>query len=336
MIPKSLLMEIYEQPLVAGELIRFLENSPVVLPFIERMTAARNLYLVGSGSSYHACILGSLYLAWLAGRTAIPVLTPQFSTQVIPTLQPGDVAIFINQSGETKEVLDAEKSARIKGCRTLGLINAIGSTLTNFVERYLLIFSGNEMSGVATKAFTNQAIALLYLSLQIARLPSASLIHLPGLMEQTLETIQDSIYPLEDLFLAWPELYFLGFGGTFPIALEGALKVKQTTCMHCEGMLSTEFKHGALAGVVKDYPVLFITGPADTDIMLTGLNEVVSHGGRAIVIGEENPLLRSNSNHMLAIPQAGLLLSPITAILPIQMLAYRLGLRSSFDSESSL
>ena len=134
-----MLKEIHEQPRVAGELIRLLEDSPNVLPMIERMASARNLYLVGCGTSYHACMLGAIYLACLAGRPAIPILAPQFIAQYGATLNDQDVGVFVSQSGETKDVLNALEVAKQKGAGSLGLVNVIGSTLTTGIRKIFTI-----------------------------------------------------------------------------------------------------------------------------------------------------------------------------------------------------
>ena len=127
--PHFMLKEIQEQPGVAGELVHLLEASAHVAPLVERMMSARHLYLIGCGTSYHACMLGAVYLAQLAGRAAIPVLAPQFIPQYGPALGPEDVGIFVSQSGETKDVLNALAVAQEREVGVLGLVNVIGSTL---------------------------------------------------------------------------------------------------------------------------------------------------------------------------------------------------------------
>lgn len=328
-----MLKEIHEQPQVARELIHLLDSSPNVLPMVERMLNARHLYLIGCGTSYHACILGSVYLASLAGRPAIPVLAPQFIAQYGPTLNSNDVGVFVSQSGETRDVLKALETAQKKGMGTLGLVNVIGSTLTIATERYLPLACGYEISVPATKTFTNQLIAFLYLSLHMANVPSNSLTDLPEIMEHTLAMVEPQIQKLENLLTGWDDLYCLGYGSTYPIALEAALKLKEITYSHCEGMLSTEFKHGPLSAVREGYPVIFVAGPEDIPLIVSGINEVVCRGGRAIVLGEDDPRLRSNATDTIVIPQAGPLLNPILVILPLQILAYRLSIARGFDPD---
>jgi glucosamine--fructose-6-phosphate aminotransferase (isomerizing) len=129
------------------------------------------------------------------------------------------------------------------------------------------------------------------------------------------------------------DLYCLGYGLTYPIALEGALKLKEVTYAHCEGMLSTEFKHGPLSAVTKDYPVLFVAGPEDVPVLVSGLNETTCRGGYAVVIGEEDEQLRSNCNDLIVLPRAGAFLNPLLAVIPLQLLAYRLSVARGFDPD---
>ena len=328
-----MLKEIHEQPKVAEELIHVLEDSPNVLQMVERMASARHLYLVGCGTSYHACILGAIYLSCIAGRPAIPILAPQFIPQYGPTLKSSDVGVFVSQSGETKDVLNALEVAQRKGMGTLGLVNVIGSTLTMVTERYLPLVCGYEISVPATKTFTNQLVAFLYLALQMGNVPTSSLTGLPNLMEHTIEMAEPQINKLENHLSGWDDMYCLGYGSTYPIALEAALKLKEITYAHCEGMLSTEFKHGPLSIVRKDYPVLFVAGPEDVPLIVSGINEVTCRGGRAITIGEEDSRLQGNSTDLITLPQAGPLFNPITAILPLQLLSYRLSVVRGFDPD---
>jgi glucosamine--fructose-6-phosphate aminotransferase (isomerizing) len=328
-----MLKEIHEQPKVVGELVRLLEDSPNTLTFIDELENARNLYLVGCSSSYHAALLGSYYLAGVAGKSSIPVMSTQFVAQYSPALKSGDVAVFISQSGETKDTLYAEEVAREHGVRTLGLVNRIGSTLTRVTERYLPIACGYENSIPATKTFLNQSVAMLYLALQLGDLPTTGLSSLPGLLSQTLESIDKPIQQLATQLSEWPEMYCLGLGSTYPIALEGALKIKEITYAHCEGMLSTEFKYGPLSAVYEDYPIIFVAGPADTKSFVNSLNEVACRGGCPLVIGEENQALRENSCEMISLPQAGPLLNPLISVMPLQLLAYHMAIARSLDPD---
>jgi len=331
--PHFMLKEIHEQPQVAGELLHLLEASPHVSPMVERMATARHLYLVGCGTSYHACLLGAVYLARLAGRPAVPVLAPQFIAQYGPAVGPQDVGVFVSQSGETKDVLNAIKAVRQRGMGVLGLVNVLGSTMMNESERYLPLACGYEISVPATKTFTNQAVAFLFLALRMGGHSTASLARLPDLLEETLAAVEPQVTALEPALADRDDLYCLGYGLTYPIALEGALKLKEITYAHCEGILSTEFKHGPLSAVEGGYPVLFVVGPEDVPLLVSGINETTTRGGRAIAIGEEDSRLRANAHDLIVLPQAGPLFNPLLAVLPLQLLSYRLSLARGYDPD---
>jgi len=331
--PHFMLKEIHEQPQVAGELIHLLEASPHVSPMVERMATARHLYLVGCGTSYHACLLGAVYLGRLAGRPAIPILAPQFIAQYGPAVGSHDVGVFVSQSGETKDVLNAAEAARQRGMGVLGLVNVLGSTLMNESERYLPLACGYEISVPATKTFTNQAVAFLFLALWMGGHSTTNLAHLPDLLEETLAAVEPQVAALEPALADRDDLYCLGYGLTYPIALEGALKLKEITYAHCEGMLSTEFKHGPLSAVEEDYPVLFVVGPEDVPLLVSGINETTTRGGRAIAIGEEDSRLRANAHDLIVLPQAGPLFNPLLAVLPLQLLSYQLSLARGYDPD---
>jgi len=339
--PHFMLKEIHEQPQVAGELLHLLEASSHVSPMVERMATARHLYLVGCGTSYHACLLGAVYLARLAGRPAVPILATQFIAQYGPAVGPQDVGIFVSQSGETKDVLNAVEAAQQRGMGVLGLVNVLGSTLMNDSERYLPLACGYEISVPATKTFTNQAVALLFLALRMgghstaggSTALTAGLARLLDLLEETLAAVEPQVAALEPALADRDDLYCLGYGLTYPIALEGALKLKEITYAHCEGMLSTEFKHGPLSAVEEGYPVLFVVGPEDVPLLVSGINETTTRGGRAIVISEEDSRLRANAHDLIVLPQAGPLFNPLLAVLPLQLLSYRLSLARGYDPD---
>ena len=194
-----MLKEIHEQTQVARELIHLLEKSTSVTLMADRLLKARHIYLIGCGTSYHACMLGSYYIANLAGKPAIPVLAPQFVSQYAATLNPDDVGIFVSQSGETKDVLNALAVAKTKGMQIFGLVNVIGSTLTKSSEIYFPLTCGYEISVPATKTYTNQVISFLYLALKMGGHNTSGLLELPGLIEQTIISSEAQLNSLENL-----------------------------------------------------------------------------------------------------------------------------------------
>ena len=185
----------------------------------------------------------------------------------------------------------------------------------------------------ATKTFTNQVVTFLYLAYRLAGLDPPPLEGIPALMEQTLEMTAPQMEALAGEINGWNDLYCLGYGATYPIALEGALKLKEITYAHCEGMLSTEFKHGPLSAVSDGYPVLFAAPPDDVPLIVSGINEVTCRGGRAIVIGEEDARLRGNASDVIALPKSGPAISPLLAVLPLQLLSYYMSVRRGYDPD---
>ena len=325
--------EIHEQPQVARELLHLLGASADVAPLVEAMRRARHLYLVGCGTSFHAASVGSVYLAQLAGRAAIPVLAPQFIAQYAPAVGPEDVGIFVSQSGETKDVLNALEAADRRGMASFGLANVVGSTLTRATRFCLPLGCGYEISVPATKTFTNQVLAFLYLAYRLAGRDTGHLANVPDLMEATLAAVAGQVETIAVEINEWDDLYCLGYGATYPIALEGALKLKEITYAHCEGMLSTEFKHGPLSAVTDGFPIIFVAGPTDIPLIISGLNEVSVRGARTITIAEEDARLRSNGGDLVVIPPSDPQVSALLSVLPLQLLSYHMSVLRGHDPD---
>ncbi len=331
--PHFMLKEIHEQPQVAREVLHLLGSSPDVETVLDKIRDARHVYFIGCGTSYHACLAGSVYFAQLAGRAAIPVLAPQFIPQYLPAVDDRDVGVFVSQSGETKDVINALHAAEARGMTCFGLANVIGSTLTKQTACWLPLCCGYEISVPATKTFTNQVITFLYLAYRLAGRVPAALDSIPQLMDETLEMTGPQIQRLAPEINGWNDLYCLGYGLTYPMALEGALKLKEITYAHCEGMLSTEFKHGPLSAVTDGFPVIFAAGPEDVPLIISGINEVTCRGGRAIAVGQKDARLDANANDVVTIPTASPEVSSLLAVLPLQLLSYHMAVARGYDPD---
>jgi len=351
--PHFMLKEIHEQAQVARELSHVLQGNREVESLIAKMKNARHLYFIGCGTSYHAASVGAVYFAQLAGRAAIPVLAPQFIAQYAPALSHDDVGIFVSQSGETKDVLNALEAAEARGMACFGLANVVGSTLTKTASLCLPLCCGYEISVPATKTFTNQVVTFLYLAYKMAG-PSTSLDdpssslranslrsgwhalfdRIPELMDKTLEMVAPQIEAIAEDINEWNDMYCLGYGATYAIALEGALKLKEITYAHCEGMLSTEFKHGPLSAVSKGFPIIFVVGDTgDVPLIISGINEVKVRGARTIVIGEEDARLRANGDDLIVLPKSDPQISALLGVLPLQLLSYHMSVMRGFDPD---
>ncbi|HOG76999.1 MAG: glutamine--fructose-6-phosphate transaminase (isomerizing) [Anaerolineaceae bacterium] len=328
-----MLKEIHEQPQVARELLHLLKRHEEMARILGAIRGARNLYLIGCGTSYHACLAGSVFFARLAGKPAVPVLAPQFIPQYAPTVGPEDVGIFVSQSGETKDVLNALEQAQKRGMTCFSLANVIGSTLTKVTSAWLPLACGYEISVPATKTFTNQVISFLYLANLLGRGEADALDALPDLMEEAIRWTDPQVKALAEDINSWNDLYSLGYGSTYAMALEGALKLKEITYAHCEGMLSTEFKHGPLSAVTDGFPVLFAVGPEDVPLIVSGINEVSCRGGRAIAIGEEDSRLSANASDVITIPPSTPTFAPLLAVIPLQLLSYYMAVGRGYDPD---
>ncbi len=329
-----MLKEIHEQPKVAEELLHRLAGDETnVQMILDKIAQARHVYFIGCGTSYHACLAGAVYFSQLAGKAVIPVLATQFMPQYVNAINDSDVGIFVSQSGETKDVLNALEAAQTKAMTCFSLANVIGSTLTRKTDAWLPLVCGYEISVPATKTFTNQVITFLYLAAKLGGRDMAMFENLPDLMEETIAQTDASVQALVPDINLWNDLYCLGYGATYPMALEGALKLKEITYAHCEGMLSTEFKHGPLSAVTDGFPVLFVAGPEDVPLIISGINEVTCRGGRAITIGEENDSLRANTSDLITIPQSNPAFASLLAVLPLQLLSYYMAVARGYDPD---
>ncbi len=331
--PHFMLKEIHEQAQVARELSHVLNGNREVETLIAKMKNARHLYFIGCGTSYHAASVGAVYFAQLAGRAVIPVLAPQFIPQYAPTVNHEDVGIFVSQSGETKDVLNALEAAEARGMSCFGLANVVGSTLTKATSFSLPLCCGYEISVPATKTFTNQVVTFLYLAYKLAGRDTHELDIIPELMDKTLEMVASQIEAIAKDINEWNDLYCLGYGTTYPIALEGALKLKEITYAHCEGMLSTEFKHGPLSAVSKGFPIIFVSDGSAVPLIISGLNEVKVRGARTIVIGEEDARLRANGDDLIVLPKSDPQISALLGVLPLQLLSYHMSVMRGFDPD---
>ena len=329
-----MLKEIHEQPVVARELLHRLDGDPtLVTEVLARIEKARNVYIIGCGTSFHACLAGSVYFTQLAGKATIPVLAPQFAPQYANSVNESDVGIFVSQSGETKDVLNALQIAQDRGMTCIGMANVIGSTLTLKTAAWLPLVCGYEISVPATKTFTNQVITFLYLAARLGGIENYDFNNLPEMMATTIESTEPQVLPLVPKVNAWDDLYCLGYGLTYPMALEGALKLKEITYAHCEGMLSTEFKHGPLSAVTDGFPVLFVAGPEDVPLIISGINEVTCRGGEAIAIGQADNSLRANASDMITLPETNPAFTSLLAVLPLQLLSYHMAVARGYDPD---
>ncbi|TXT55206.1 MAG: Glutamine--fructose-6-phosphate aminotransferase [isomerizing] [Candidatus Thorarchaeota archaeon] len=337
--PHFMLKEIHEQPMVAQDVIGVLEGKECE-DWLKLIEESSNKYLVACGSSHNAGIVGTYYFNKLAGIPLIPAIGGQFLPMYSNTLDEDSLCILVSQSGETKDIMNVLNLVEENNLgKTLGIVNVIGSTLMFNADSYVPMACGYEISVPATKTYFSQTIIFAYLAAKLGerngnldRDEAREIIthlskDLPKYTQTAIDRTDILAKNLARTLVDVKDLYCLGYGFTDGVAREGALKIKEICYNHCEGMYSSEFKHGPLSIVTEDYPVIFVTTPEDSWMVINHINEVKARHGRIIVVGEREEKLEaylaSNIDY-LEVPKAPLLLNPILDVIPLQLLSYYL------------
>ena len=308
----------------------------------EQCAAIQRIVIVACGTSWHAGLVGRHVIQELAG---IPVAVEYASEYRYsrPIREPGTVAIAISQSGETADTLEAMRAARAGGAiRVLGIVNVVGSTIAREADGGIYLHAGPEIGVASTKAFTSQIVALTLLGLYLGHhrglAPEAGrelvcrLSQLPGLITRTL-ALEPQVRALARAYADRPTFLYLGRGVNFPVALEGALKLKEISYIHAEGYPAAEMKHGPIALIDDQMPVVFVA-PKDAIFqkVRSNMQEVKARGGQIIAVTTEgNGDLGGLVDHQLRVPATAPLLSPVLTTLPLQLLAYHIAVLRGCD-----
>jgi len=255
---------------------------------------------------------------------------------------PGTLTIAISQSGETADTLEALRVAKSAGSRVIGIVNVVGSTIAREADGGIYLHAGPEIGVASTKAFTSQLVALALLALYLGRqrgLGSEAarrlvehLLQLPELVARALE-VEAEVKPLAERYADARNALYLGRGVNFPVALEGALKLKEISYIHAEGYPAAEMKHGPIALIDENMPAVFVA-PKDHvySKVLSSMQEVRARGGRIIAVTSEgNGDLGRLVDHQLRVPASDPLLSPALTVIPLQLLAYHIAVLRGCD-----
>jgi len=307
----------------------------------EQCNQIRQIVIVACGTSWHAGLVGRHILEELA---RIPVAV-EYASEYRYRRQvrlPGTVTIAISQSGETADTLEALRAARVAGSTVLGLVNVVGSTIAREADGGIYLHAGPEIGVASTKAFTSQVVALLLLGLYLGRqrgLPSdegrqlvSQLVRLPELVERAL-AVEPQVRALAERYANAPNALYLGRGANFPVALEGALKLKEISYIHAEGYPAAEMKHGPIALIDENMPVVCLA-PKDSVYpkIISNMQEVKARGGRIIAITSEgNGDLSNVADHQIAVPASPPLIAPVLTVIPLQLLAYHIAVLRGCD-----
>jgi len=347
--PHFMLKEIHDQPRALADTFRgriSLKDGNVALEDIKLSAAQvkqiKRFHLVACGTAWHACLVGKFMLEEIAGIPAEVDYGSEFRYRS-PLMDPKSVLLMVSQSGETADTLAAIDIARAKKAKILCICNVIDSSIPRKSNGVLYTHAGPEISVASTKAFTTQLTALYLLAVALGRLNGKlsaaearnllrDLMHLPSWIEKTLE-IENEVKELARELMHVQDFLYLGRGINYPIALEGALKLKEISYIHAEGYPAGEMKHGPIALIDEKMPVV-VLAPRDRYFQKTvsNLKEVESRGGRVVVLTDDAKTASEMSGHrVLTLPKASHYLTPIVMTIPLQLLAYYIAVHRGTD-----
>jgi glucosamine--fructose-6-phosphate aminotransferase (isomerizing) len=303
------------------------------------LAAVERLHLLACGTSLHAALVGKFLIEELA-RLPVEVDYGSEYRYRDPIVDGRVLAVGISQSGETADTLSAMEAARERGAKLLAVANVPGSQATRIADGVIYTHAGPEIGVASTKAFTTQLVALYLLALYLRQVRrgepdpdlAADLAHLPQAVDEALGQAE-AIEELARRFFRAENFLYLGRGINYPIALEGALKLKEISYIHAEGYTAGEMKHGPIALIDEDMPVVAIaTGSRVYDKVVGNIQEVKARDGVVIAVTDRGAdELAAIADHVIEVPPVGELLQPVVNVLPLQLLAYGIGLRRGCD-----
>ena len=334
-----MLKEIFEQPSAIRNCLRGRTDQREgriifggLTDFARDLVRAKRFILTAQGTAWHAGLMGDYLLEDLAKVPAETTYASEFRYRN-PIVEEGTVVVAISQSGETADTLAALREAREKGALALGIVNVVGSTIARETDGGIYLHAGPEIGVASTKAFTCQLAVLTMLSIFVGRRRYMSqtqcheivdgLCAIPDQIEHVLKQ-SELIRDIASKFIERENWLFLGRGYHYPIALEGALKLKEISYIHAEGMPAAEMKHGPIALINEGMPVVFVaTKGVQYDKVISNIEEVRARGGHIIAVATEGDThIRRYSDHVVYIPEAHESLQPMLSVVPLQLLAY--------------
>ncbi|MEL6739507.1 MAG: glutamine--fructose-6-phosphate transaminase (isomerizing) [Planctomycetota bacterium] len=331
--------EIHEQPAslrttMKGRLDR--KEGKVVLgglaSFAKQLVRARRVIITAQGTALHAAMIGEYLLEDLAKMPTEVEYASEFRYRN-PIIEEGTVVVAVSQSGETADTLAALHEAKDRGALALGVINVVGSTMARETDAGVYLRVGPEIGVASTKAFTGQVAVLTMIALFMARRRfmspeacariMAELESIPDLIERVLQT-DAQVRKVTERYVHRDNWLFLGRGVNYPTAMEGALKLKEISYIHAEGMPAAEMKHGPIALIDEGMPVVFVAnkGP-QYEKVISNIEEVRSRGGHVIAVATEgDEAIKSVAEDVLYVPDCSEQLSPLLTVIPLQLMAY--------------
>jgi glucosamine--fructose-6-phosphate aminotransferase (isomerizing) len=334
-----MLKEIFEQPkalriCMGGRIDRRNHRIKLggILSYLRELTRTRRLILTACGTAFHAGLVGEFLFEQLARIPTETEYASEFRYRN-PIIEDGTVVIAISQSGETLDTFKAIEEAKERGATVLGIVNVVGSSIARTTDAGIYLHAGPEIGVASTKAFTAQVAVLTMLAIELGRRRHISssdadrhveeLAKIPDKID-TILAQSDWIKEIAAANIDKDNWLFLGRGFNYPVALEGALKLKEISYIHAEGLPAAEMKHGPIALIADNMPAVFIaTAGPQYDKIMGNIAEVRARGGRTIVVateGDEN--IAEHADHLITIPDAPEFLQPMLTVVPLQLLAY--------------
>ena len=346
--PHYMLKEIFEQPNTIRDAFRgrlLSGEGKVKLGGLtdvkEKIAEAHKIIIIACGTSWHAALIGE-HLIEEYCRIPVEVEYASEFRYRNPILCKDDIVLVISQSGETADTLAAMREGLEKGALPIGIVNSVGSTIARESVAGVYIHAGPEIGVASTKAFTSQVTVLFLIMLMIARKKTMSVVtgqhliseltELPNRVQQILAQSHE-IEEIADKYKDSKNFLYLGRGINFPVALEGALKLKEISYLHAEGYPAAEMKHGPIALIDEDMPVVFIaTKDLIYDKVISNIEEVRARKGKIIAIATEgDKKIAELADHIIYIPETNQALVPILAAIPLQLLAYYIAVKRGCD-----
>lgn len=346
--PHFMLKEIMEQPETVKNSLRgrilFDEGTAKLgglTDVLDKLVDSKRIIITACGTSWHAGLVGEYMFEQFCRIPTDVEYASEFRYRN-PIVNKDDAIIFISQSGETADTLAAMHEAKLKGALILGICNVVGSSIARETNAGVYTHAGPEIGVASTKAFTSQLTVLALITLMIARRKNLSQVDGKSIAEelklipQKIESIlklNDQIEKIAEEFKDATNFLYLGRGYNFPVALEGALKLKEISYIHAEGYPAAEMKHGPIALIDENMPVIFIAPKDSTyEKIKSNIEEVKARGGRIIAIANENDNeIDRLVDYSIKIPQTIRMLMPILTVIPLQLLAYHVAVKKGLN-----
>ncbi len=347
--PHFMLKEIHEQPRTIVDCIRGRispNGDDVVLSGViankDKFLQARRIIFVACGTSWHAALIGEHLIEDMC-RIPVEVEYASEFRYRNPVIEPGDVVVAVSQSGETADTLAAVELARAQGAFIFGICNVVGSSIARATDSGAYIHVGPEIGVASTKAFTGQVTVMTMIALTLAKEKGTisserfaevarGLLELPAKLEKVLG-LDEEIRDLSKIFTYARNFIYLGRGYNYPAALEGALKLKEISYIHAEGYPAAEMKHGPIALIDSEMPVVVIATPDNIyEKTVSNIQEIKARGGKIIaVVAEGDTVVRGIADYCIEVPVAVECLMPLVASVPLQLLAYYIAVNKGRD-----